>query len=193
MQRLVSLAAPLAALACAAALAGFGAAVPAYSHLQHPAGFLGAVQVPRAGAFNFLAFVVPGLLAGAVAIRLRGALAQASWRSRIGAQALLLSALAFAAQGLLPLDLDDIDGARSQLHAAAWTAWWLATGVAGGLVGAGLRGGPSAGRGLRVAGLCAAAVLLALAGAWLLPPGLSQRMAYAAWFLALWAASRPQP
>lgn len=190
MQRSVSLCVPLAAFVCAAALAGFGAAFAVYSHLEHPVGALGAAQVPRAAAFNLLAFVVPGLLAAAASIGVRGQLSGTSWAARVGAQALLLSALAFAAQGVFPLDLEDIDGARSRLHASAWTAWWLASGVAGLLMGPGLRRGrdPRRGRGISIA--TGAVLLLALAGPLVLPPGLSQRMAFAGWFLALWIAAR---
>ena len=52
----------IAAICCVPALLGFAAALPAFSHVQHPPGLLGAVGVPRAPAFNLLAFVVPGLL-----------------------------------------------------------------------------------------------------------------------------------
>jgi hypothetical membrane protein len=193
MPRFVSLAAPVAALACAAALIGFAAWLPGYSHLQHPVGLAGSTGLPRATAFNLLAFVVPGTLAALAAHALRGRLSGAPWSARIGAQALLLSGLAFAVQGVFPLDLRDIDAGSSRLHAAAWTAWWLSFAVAGVLLAVGLREGALRATG-RVAALSATGgVFLALAGPLLLPAGLCQRVAFAAWFLALWWCSRRQP
>jgi hypothetical protein len=189
MQRPVAHAAPLAALLCAIAVAGFGGGFAEFSHLQHPIGLLGASLVPRAGAFNVLAFILPGVLAAVAAVGARGHLAGAGWPARIGAQALLLSALAFAAQGLFPLDSTDIDGAGSRLHAAAWTAWWIASGVGAALLAWGSR--KRRDRHMPAAAACfAAAVLFALLLPGLLPAGLSQRIAYAAWFAGLWLAGR---
>ena len=193
MQRPVSLAAPLAALTWAAAIIGFGALFPVFSHLEHPVGLLGATQVPRAAAFNTLAFVVPGLLAMVAGAGLRGRLAGAPWSARIGAQTLLLSGLAFALQGLLPLDSVDLDAARSRLHAAAWTLWWIAFAVGAALLGWGLRRQSLYRTGALVAACAAAALGLALLAPVALPPGLCQRLAFALWFVALWLAARPQP
>ncbi len=87
----------------------------------------GARDAPEAAAFNALAFVLPGLLAAALAWRARSAASRlAAWPTRLGWQCVLLSALAFAAQGLLPLDLADLDGTASRGHAVAWTLWWIA-------------------------------------------------------------------
>lgn len=191
MQRSVSLAAPAAALLSAATLVGFGAMFPVYSHLQHPMGMLGASAVPRAAAFNALAFVVPGLLAALAAWGLRTRLAQSGWMARVGTQALLLSGLAFAAQGLLPLDSSDLDAPASRLHAAAWTAWWLAFAVGALLLRLG-RAGARISAGAVLACAMAALVLAVLAPA-LLPAGLCQRLAFASWFAALWLAGRDQP
>lgn len=176
----------MAAFAFAAALAAFGALLPGYSHLAHPVGLPGATGMPHATGFNLIAFVLPGLLAAAVAIAWRGRMEATTWTARVGAQALLLSSLAFAAQGLLPLDASDLDAGRSRLHAAAWTGWWIAFGVAGALLAAGLRSGPQRGAARAVAWAAAMALPLALAGPALLPAGLCQRLAFALWFAALW-------
>src|SRR5690606_10859912 len=95
----------LAAGACfAAALAGVGAALDGYAHAHWPVALLSAAGVPRAGAFNLAAFVVPGVLAAFVALCRRGALAPGASRLLgLGWTLALLAALAFAAQGLLPL------------------------------------------------------------------------------------------
>src|SRR3546814_11255366 len=83
--------------------------------------------MPHALAFNVLGFVLPGVLAALVAWRLRASLDDgAPWAARIGAWLALLSALAFAAQGLLPLDPRDLAADASRMHATMWTLWWVA-------------------------------------------------------------------
>lgn len=193
MHALPRLAAPLAAFVFALALAAFGARFDVYSQLRHPPGLLGASAVPGATAFNLLAYVLPGLLAALPALALRRALAGGGWMARIGAQALLLSALAFAAQGLLPLDSNDIDAPASRLHAAAWTAWWIAFAVAGVLLAGGTSRGPGARSAWGIAGCALATPAFALLAPALIPAGLAQRLAIASWFLALWLAGRRQP
>lgn len=193
MKRFVSLAAPLAALVFAAAVVGFGAMFPGFSHAGHPVGLLGASAVPRATAFNAMAFLVPGLLAAIAALGVRAKLGAAGWAARIGSQALLLSALAFAAQGLLPLDSSDLDAAGSRLHAGAWTAWWLAFVVAAVLLRIGQSARPAGIAANAVAACAAATLAFALLAPAVLPPGLCQRLAFAFWFLGLWLAARCQP
>ena len=174
----------LAALLSAAAAMAFGARVQGYSHAQLPLALLGAAPLPGAFAFNVLAFVLPGLLVATVAIRLRSAIDAASdpapWSTRIGAQLMLLASLAFAAQGLWPLDASDLDGGGSSRHAAAWMAWLLASTLGAALLGAGLR--PR--RGFATASVCVAIALplLAFVLPALVPAGITQRLAFAAWF-----------
>jgi hypothetical protein len=167
-----------------------GALLPAYSQLLHPVVLLGANGVPGATAFNLLGFVLPGLLAAWVAHRFRGHLDGAPWAARIGAQALLLSALAFAGQALLPLELGDVEAAGNRLQGAVWTLWWLATLVAGVLVAVGTRKASLAGRGRALALLGVAVVVFALLAPSVLPAGLAQRLAVAAWWLAVLLVSR---
>ena len=167
-----------------AACALFGALSPDFGQLRHPVALLGAQDEPNALAFNLIGFVAPGLLLAWLAWRWRGARGDGGWRLRIGLQLLLLSALAFAAQGLLPLDPTDLLAPASRAHAAAWSAWWIAF-VAGALL---------AGRGVGGRGGLALALLvplLALAGSLLMPAPLAQGLAFAGWFgWWLWAASR---
>ena len=188
MQRSVSLpriAAVSAAVLFAGAVAGFGAAFPRFLQLVHPVAALGASGVPRAMAFNLVAFVTPGVLAILVAQSLRARMSSAPMAARLGVQMLTLAAMAFAALGFLPLDSRDLLSAASRAHAAAWTVWWIAFVAGGLLLGVGMRGTPHAPRSRAVA----ACALVALAFALLLPGrvpiGLSQRIAFAAWLLAV--------
>lgn len=183
-------AAVLAVVVFAFALVVSGSGIEGYSHLQHPVAWLGADPLPDATGFNLLAFVLPGLLVAWVALRLRAAFRGSAgnepaigWTARIGAQLVLLSALAFALQGVLPLDATDLDGARSSRHAAAWTMWWIAFAAGGALLAAGLRGN-AAWRTTAAFSLLAAILVpaCALALPQLLPPGLAQRLAFASWF-----------
>lgn len=173
----------LAASCCAVAALAFGSALDGYSHAQHPLAFLGARGFPHALAFNLTGFVIPGGLAASAAMALRTRLpGDAGWPARIGARLLLLSALAFAVQGLLPLDPNDLDGPGSQWHATAWTLWWIAAGAGAVLIGAGLLRRPGwrtfAGVALVASGLI---VVFALSPPVLWPAGVGQRIAFGAW------------
>src|SRR5690606_37753245 len=154
------------------------------SHLLHPLAWLGARQWGSAGTlFGGFGFVVPGLAAAGVALGLRADLPRAAGRpARIGAQLALLAALAFAAQGLLPLDLEGEEGGASRWHALAWLSWALAFPLGGLGLALGLCREAGA-RALAWVGGMAAVVGLAgafLAGGWV-GPARSQRLASAAW------------
>ncbi|MDH5832047.1 DUF998 domain-containing protein [Luteimonas sp. M1R5S18] len=171
-----------AALLALCAAVGLGAALPGYSQLAHPLALPGAQGVPRALAFNLMVFVLPGALLATVAWRLRGRLpGDSGLTARLGSTLLLLAALAYATQGLLPLDPDAPDAGASRLHATAWTLWWIAFLAGTALLAAG-------GRALRPA---AAAAWVMVFGLGVLAPGLlgagiSQRLAFAAWFGWMW-------
>lgn len=183
-----------AALACLLASALAGAHLDGYSHLAHPLGLPGARQLGAAGVgFGLCAFVLPGLVQAWQALRLRGALPPASgWIARIGLQLLLLAALAFAAQGLLPLDLESLDSGASRWHALAWLVWALAFPLGALLAAAGTWRLP--GRRPDAGVLLAAGVLVA-GGAFLgsgAAAPLLQRAAVLAWLLwGVCAALRP--
>lgn len=199
MSRVGAPAAALAAGLFLLVLTGFGAALEGYSPTLHPPALLGAHGVAYATAFNLLGFVVPGLLAAVVAIGLRGQLDGARPIARIGPWLWLLSALAFAAQGLLPLDASDLDAPASRLHASAWTVWWIAFVPGAVLLATGLGRDPRW-RALRWAAAMAAVLLPLFAvfsplGA---AAGVAQRVALAVWFgcvlvAGLAAQRRPQP
>ena len=178
MSRVATARLPSLALALfVVAVAGFGLANPDYAQSLHPVALLGARGEPHALAFDLFAFVLPGLLLAWRAVDLRGAWRESGWRARIAAQLGLLSALAFAAQGLLPLDPTDLLAPASRLHATAWTLWWVAF-VPGALLLARAR------RERRMAGLAVALLLpaCALFGAAVVPAALAQRVAYLLWF-----------
>lgn len=183
----------LAALLCLASLIGFALLLPGYVHGLMPVGLLGAQGVPRAQAFNVLGFIVPGALLAWSASGLRAALvagsgstgagAPAGWAARIGASLWLLSAMAFAAQGVWPLDPHDLDGATSQRHASMWTLWWIAFIPGALLMAAGLwrsRRGPAA----WALGTGTLVLVFAALPPWLLSGPVAQRVALSAWFLA---------
>ena len=179
-----------AAVLFLASVAGFGALLPTYSHSMHPVALLGATPVPRGGLFNVLGFAIPGLLAAWTFNGFRGHLDGLRWSARIGAQTLLLSAIAFALHAVLPLDLADVEAPGNRLQGAAWTLWWLATLVGGVLLALGLRRTPLAGIARSVLVLAAGVVVLSLVAPIVLPDGLAQRLAFAAWWLAVIVVSR---
>lgn len=175
-----------AALVCGCALLALGAQVEGFSHAWHPVALAGAAGVPGAALFNTMVFVLPGLVLILVGGQLRGALpADASWPPRIGASLLQLSALAFAAQGLLPLGLEGIDSGTSRFHATAWMAWWIAFAAGAPLFLSAL----GRGRWPVLAAVLLVLALSLLAGEWM-PAGVAQRAAFAVWFGAFWWIAR---
>lgn len=160
------------------------ARVSGFSHGAYPLAWLGADGVAGAGWFNLCGFVLPGLLAAVALWLLRDTMPRdAHWSARIGVQLVLLSALAFAAQGMLPLDLEDPDGVASGLHALAWTGWCLAFSSGALMLAWGMR---TARPQPRIVAMCALAgivlPLLAFAAPLWLPNALVQRVAFVLWF-----------
>lgn len=193
MNRLARYAGLAAGLLFAASVLVFGALMEGYAQAQYPVALLGATGFPRALAFNLLAFVVPGALAGVAAMELRRRLPPgAGWPLRIGAQLVFLAALAFIAMGLLPLDPYDLESDRSRFHGTAWMLWSVAFIPGAVLLGAGLLSQPGWSR-FAWACLVAAAGLL-IAGFVLtdfMPAGIAQRIAFGLWFAWLALAGWP--
>lgn len=180
----------LAAACCALAVLGFAAALPEFSHAQHPLGLLGAAGVPGAVLFNVLGFVLPGLLAAWVFVRLRARLpvGAARWAG-IGCWLLVLSALAFAAQGVWRLDPSDLDGPISQRHATMWLLWWLVFAAGALVLGAGLLH-ERMWRGVSIAFVAACAVVVLLNVFPMLAGPIAQRVVLVAWLASVVVASR---
>ena len=175
----------------------FGENIGNFSHRTHPLAWLGAGGVPRAMLFNLCTFLLPGVLAAVALWQLRPALPPGTrWSARIGAQLVVLSALAFAAQGVLPLDLENPDGTAGGLHAMAWTAWWLAFNAGALALAWGLRKTVTMCRFFAAITALAGLVipmLAVLAPLWI-PNALAQRVAFLLWFVwVVWAAGCPRP
>ena len=179
----------------AAALALFSGALlaariglPEYAHRLHPVGLRGAIGMPWAFAFNLFAFVLPGVLLLWAGQRLRDALGDAGWLERIGSVLVQLSALALAAQGVLPPDAGDSDATASRLHALAWMLWWIAFMPGVLLLAVGARRGIGFSLACLLAGLLVPLLaVFAPVGSWV---GLAQRLAFATWFGWWLVASR---
>ncbi len=179
----------------AAALALFAGALlaariglPEYAHRLHPLGLRGAIGMPWAFAFNLFAFVLPGVLLLWAGQRLRDALGDAGWLARIGSVLVQLSALALAAQGVLPPDAGDSDATASRLHALAWMLWWIAFVPGVLLLAVGARRGIGFSFACLLAGLLVPLLaVFAPVGSWV---GLAQRLAFATWFGWWLVASR---
>jgi hypothetical membrane protein len=198
MNRGTSMAGDAALLMFIAAAAVFGAMFDAgdggFSQRTHPLAWLGAQGMARATLFNLCGFVLPGMLAAVALWSLRPALpADARWSARIGAQLVLLSALAFAAQGVLPLDLQDMDGAASGLHAAAWTVWCLSFAAGALALAWGLRRNPPH-RGIPMICVVAGSIvpLFAFVAPLWIPNAFAQRAAFVLWLgWVAWAGRIP--
>ena len=180
----------VAAACCVAAMLGFAAALPEFSHAQHPLGLLGAAGIPRAVLFNVLGFVVPGLLAAWVFVRLRSRLpvGAARWAG-IGCWLLALSALAFAAQGVWRLDPSDLDGPISQRHATMWLLWWLVFAAGALVLGLGLLH-ERMWRGVAVTLVIACAIVVLLNVFPMFAGPVAQRVVLLVWLACVIVASR---
>ncbi|WP_343239134.1 DUF998 domain-containing protein [Stenotrophomonas sp. PS02298] len=186
---------PLAAVVFVAAVVGFGMQLHGYDQMRHPVSLLGARGIPNGTAFSLLGFVVPGLLAAVAALDLILRMPATAPRPlRVGGQMLLLAAIAFAAMGLFPLDVDDIENRASQFHASAWLLWLLAFTAAA----IALRFGAGKAKGWRsLSTLTVVCVLWAVCSAFLfeiaMPVAMAQRLAFLGWLVWLVGAARLAP
>ena len=106
---------PLAAVLFAACLIGFAAVRPEYSHATKAVSELGAAGAPNATLFNVYGFMLPGMLVAVLGLVLHREI-QDPKRSPLGPALLIVSGLSVAGAGLLPLDLDNVQGALSLGH-----------------------------------------------------------------------------
>ena len=188
--RRVGVAAAWLAGACVAATLAWGSAGSG-AGAGWPLALHAASGQAHAAAFGACAFVLPGLAWAVAAGCWRRALGEAMpWPLRLAAQLALLAALGWLAQGIWPLDPDNLDGPAGQYHALAWTAWWLAGGGAGGLAGVGfwrLRRRAAAGLAWVLAAMLWLAVHAAPAP---LAPAVAEALAVVVWSLAMLLAWR---
>ena len=170
----------------ALALAWFAAPLPNYRHADHPPALLGALGYPGAVAWNVVGDGLVGMLAllatQALYLALRDA--AAGRMARIGATLALLAALAFIAQGVFPLDINQaIDVGPSRRHVAVWNLWWIAAAAGALFTAFGVRRLQGWRTLLPVGVVVAALIALALlGGVGDLGNGWLQRIALAAWF-----------
>ncbi len=186
---------PVAAVVWLLAVSGFGMRLEGYDQLRHPVSLLGAHGVPGGTAFSMLGFVLPGILAAVAALDLALRMPVTAPRAlRVGGQMLLLAAVAFAAMGLLPLDVEDIENRASQYHASAWLLWLV--GFSAGALA--LRLGSARDAAWRpLANLAVGCALWSLCSAFLfeiaLPVAMAQRLAFLGWLVWLLGAARLAP
>jgi hypothetical membrane protein len=199
----------IAGVLCLLAMLVAGASTPGYSAVRHPVSLLGTAWSPHAMSFNLVGFGLAGLSIAGFALAFERALARGTGQRalRIGTGLLLIAGLAFAAQGLYPLDPEDLDATSSRRHAVANAVWRIAWIAAVTVLAFALRHA----RGWRL--LCGSGVMLAVALAvdlvtplvvlvpgWRAMPGTIERVALGAmlgWIaLLVWrlrAPSRPEP
>ena len=179
----------LAPLWFAAVLAAWAFGLPASA--VAPVGQLGAIGASGAAAFNALGLMAPGLALVLFSIALERVLVRdvAGRAARLGTGMLMICALAFAAQGVFPLDLDELDGPVSQRHASALALALLGQIAAQITLALALRRLPR----WRLAATLSLLAGAALAGGLIWPPqdlfpflagraGLAQRLLLALWF-----------
>jgi hypothetical protein len=166
--------------------------LPGYEHARHPVGLLGVAAAPSALVFNLVAYGTAGLAVAGFALALEAELMRRGLGriTRLATGMLLIAGLAFAAQGLLPLDPQDLDGSLSRRHAVAHAIALLAWLPSTALFALALWRAPA----LRGMAWLAAAFALALGGllvwpatlwlpGWAASPGWAQRLLLLAWFL----------
>ena len=186
---------PVAAVVFIVAVVGFGMQLQGYDQMRHPVSLLGARGIPGGAVFSLLGFVVPGLLAAVAALDLILRMPASAPRPlRVGGQMLLLAAIAFAAMGLFPLDVEDIENRASQFHASAWLLWLLAFSAAA----IALRFGAGKARGWRsLSTLTVVCALWAVCSAFLfeiaMPVAMAQRLAFLGWLVWLLGVARLAP
>ncbi|WP_313643282.1 DUF998 domain-containing protein [Stenotrophomonas sp.] len=186
---------PAAVLVWLLAVIGFGMRLQGYDQMRHPVSLLGAHGVPDGNLFSWLGFVLPGVLAGLVALdAVLRMPASAPRPLRVGGQMLLLAALAFVAMGLFPLDVDDIGNRASQFHASAWLLWLLAFCTAAIALRLGAARA-SAWRPLATLSLACAAWMACSAFLFevVMPVAMAQRLAFLGWLIWLLGAARVLP
>lgn len=173
----------LALLGFLVSLLGFGAALDGFSHTHHPVALLGARGVPRWWAFDLFGFLLPGLLAWAATVRLSIADRARDADSRllgVGWTLCAFAALAFALQGVLPVDAAKGFGyGLGKMQTIAWTIWWIAFVAGAVLLAVSWRGRLR----LQFATAFVAALVLALSMFVAVPdaPAMGQRIGIVAW------------
>ena len=170
----------------ALAMLWFATLWPNYEHALYPPALLGSLHGPGATGWNLIGYGLVGTLCLLATLAHYQALRAAGGGrlARIGVTLATLAAIAFIAQGVFPLDIDQpLDVGPSRRHIAAWNLWWIAAVAAMLLTALGTRG-LRGWRTLAPVGLVAATLVLVflLADVGSLGNGWRQRIALAGWF-----------
>ncbi len=170
-----------------AALAGFGAAHPDYSHSTKAISELGVIGAPHALAWNILGFMVPGVL---LAICGSGLALSIDERKGLLWWTLILSGVGFAGTGLIPAEMHNGSPLRTSsltighalMSILSGIAWSIATFVLARRVALNpcWSGTTRVAWGLALAGLLG--MLARVLPAFEFRPGLAQRVAFATYF-----------
>lgn len=151
----------LAGACFAVAVLVLGAAGGGFDAARQPLGDLGALNVSGASLWNVFGFIVPGVLLLIFSLGLETVMRHDEARrgGRLGTGLLMVSALAFAAQGIFPFDMDEPHAMASQWHVSALVFALLALMAGAAFISASLKSRPSW-RVLVVLGPAFAALLL---------------------------------
>jgi hypothetical membrane protein len=168
------------------ALLAFAAARPDFSHLTKAVSELGAVGAPHGLAWNIVGFGAVGML---IVIFAAGIWRQA--QAPLAASLIAVSGIAFAAAGVFPADMSNLNADTTRLHILASLVSFAAFAAAVPVMGwslwrAGFRRFAVFAIAFGVAAV--ASVLLRESG---IPPGLAQRinfLAYLAWIATIAAS-----
>jgi hypothetical membrane protein len=168
------------------ALVAFAAVRTDYSHLTKAVSELGAIGAPHALAWNIVGFGAVGML---IVIFAAGIWRQAN--AALAASMIAISGIAFAAAGVFPADLSNLNADSTRLHILASLVSFAAFAAAVPVMGWSLWRSGYRRLAVTAVALGVAAVASVLLRETGIPPGLAQRinfLAYLAW-IAMIAAS----
>ena len=169
----------LSALLFWISLAIFGSLQPGYSHVRDAVSLLGAVGATHQWAWNWLGFILPGVLLVGFGAHIAGAL---SPYGDVTGVFLVLCGILFAATGVFPANLQNTDSFATRMHVLA-SVLSLFAWLPGSLFFAAdaRRVGDKV---LTVIALCATllVVMSATFGRNVLPSGVGQRLTFATFY-----------
>ncbi|HEX8327040.1 MAG TPA: DUF998 domain-containing protein [Hymenobacter sp.] len=152
-----------------------------YSHLTKAVSELGSTDAPHKGLFNWLGYMVPGLLIAWFAYGL-----SAQFRRKLPFGLLAASGLLLALAGAFPMDMDHRSAAASVLHTVGSVGSGVAWLASASLMSRALRSASywaSVARPLAVVAWTAAPLIVLLPVLLPAAPALGQRIAFVSYFV----------